>query len=140
MQNTIQVDIISVEKLIFSGKSRSVIVPGKLGELGIYPLHTQLITVLEPGLVKVITASQSAEELFFVDGGFLEVQPDKVTILTTEAVPSTDLDVNYIREIKHRIEEDLKRNRYTQEDKGQILLELSSVTRKLDAVNKIQQK
>ena len=72
---TIHVDVVSAEESIFSGEAQFVVLPGEAGELGIYPRHTPLITRIRPGEVRIKPASGGVEELIFVAGGILEVQP-----------------------------------------------------------------
>ncbi|MHB8354218.1 MAG: ATP synthase F1 subunit epsilon, partial [Burkholderiales bacterium] len=81
MANLIHVDVVSAEEQIFSGNAEFVVLPGEMGELGIYPRHTPLITRIRPGTVRLRIPGQSSEELIFVSGGILEVQPDSVTVL-----------------------------------------------------------
>jgi len=76
--NTIHVDVVSAEESIWSGKARFVALPGKSGELGIYPRHTPLITRIKPGAVRIERADNGEEEFVFVAGGILEVQPGTV--------------------------------------------------------------
>ena len=89
--NTIQVDVVSAEELIFSGQARFVALPGEAGELGIYPRHTPLITRIKPGTVRIEKAD-GTEEFVFVAGGLLEVQPNCVTVLSDTAIRGKDLD------------------------------------------------
>ena len=77
---TIQIDVVSAEESIFSGQARFVALPGEMGELGIYPRHTPLITRIKAGSVRIEMADGS-EEFVFVAGGILEVQPHGVTVL-----------------------------------------------------------
>jgi F-type H+-transporting ATPase subunit epsilon len=88
---TIQVDVVSAEESIFSGEARFVALPGEMGELGIYPRHTPLITRIKAGSVRIEMANGS-EEFVFVAGGILEVQPHCVTVLSDTAVRGKDLD------------------------------------------------
>ena len=76
---TIHVDVVSAEEQIFSGEAEFVVLPGEAGELGIYPRHTPLITRIKPGSVRIKVSNQRDEELIFVAGGILEVQPNVVT-------------------------------------------------------------
>lgn len=87
----LKVDVVSAEKSLYSGVAKFVVLPGESGELGILPGHTPLITRIRPGLVKVVHEDNS-EEIFFVAGGLLEVQPDHVTVLSDTAVRGEDLD------------------------------------------------
>ena len=91
MANTIHVDVVSAEEQIFSGEAEFVVLPGVVGELGIYPRHTPLLTQIKPGAVR-IKMPGSEEELVFVQGGFLEVQPHAVTVLADTAIRAKDLD------------------------------------------------
>ena len=91
MANTIKVDVVSAEEQIFSGEAEFVVLPGVMGELGIYPRHTPLITRVKPGSVRIEKAD-GTEEFVFVAGGILEVQPTVVTILADSAVRAADLD------------------------------------------------
>lgn len=92
MANTIQVDVVSAEESIYSGEARFVALPGEAGELGIYPRHTPLITRIKPGSVRIQPADGGEEELIFVAGGILEVQPEIVTVLADTAIRGHNLD------------------------------------------------
>ena len=105
--NTIRVDVVSAEEAIFSGEARFVSLPGELGELGIYPRHTPLITRIKPGSVRIEMADGS-DEFVFVAGGILEVQPHCVTVLSDTAVRGKDLDEEKANEAKLAAEEALK--------------------------------
>lgn len=90
MAMTIHVDIVSAEKAIFSGEVEAVFASAKMGELGIYPRHTPLLTTLKPGEVRVL--KDGKEEHFYVSGGMLEVQPHVVTVLADTATRAGNLD------------------------------------------------
>src|SRR5438309_2076576 len=92
MANTIHVDVVSAEESIYSGDAEFVVLPGVMGELGIYPKHTPLITQIKPGTVRIKVPGQAEEQIVFVRGGFLEVQPDVVTVLSDTAIRARDLD------------------------------------------------
>ena len=92
MAGTLQVDVVSAEESIFSGQATFVALPGEMGELGIYPRHTPLITRIKPGAVRIRTAGGGEDEFVFVAGGILEVQPDSVTVLADTAIRGADLD------------------------------------------------
>src|SRR6266702_7379538 len=92
MANTIHVDVVSAEENIFSGEAEFVVLPGEAGELGIYPQHTPLITRIKPGSVRIKVPDREDEELVFVAGGILEVQPKVVTVLADTAIRGRDLD------------------------------------------------
>jgi len=106
--STIHVDIVSAEGEIFSGAASMVFAPGSQGELGIAPRHAPLLTLLKPGEVRVQTAD-GAEQHFFVGGGALEVQPNKVTVLADTALRAKDLDENAALAAKQRAEEALNK-------------------------------
>ena len=91
MANTIHVDIVSAEGQIFSGEASMVFVPGSQGELGIAPRHAPLLTTLKAGEVRVQSQGHE-EQLFYVGGGTLEVQPNLVTVLADTAARARDLD------------------------------------------------
>jgi F-type H+-transporting ATPase subunit epsilon len=84
-------DIVSAEEEIFSGNVKNIIAAAIMGEVGIYPKHTPMITPLKPGEVKIIT-EEDEEKLFFISGGVIEVQPDIVTVLADTAIRGKDLD------------------------------------------------
>lgn len=91
VQKLMELDIVSAEAAIFSGPVTFLAVTGSLGELGIYPGHTALITTLKPGQIKA-NLENGTEEVFYISGGILEVQPKVVTVLADTAVRATDLD------------------------------------------------
>ena len=91
MSSTIRVDIVSAEAEIFHGQATMVVATGEMGELGVTPRHAPLITRLKPGQVRVTTEG-GEEQLFFVSGGILEVQPQVVTVLADTALRAKDLE------------------------------------------------
>jgi len=91
MAATIRCDIVSAEEAIFHGVVTMVIASGEMGELGIAPRHAPLITRLKPGQVRVILEG-GEEQMFYVSGGILEVQPQVVTVLADTAIRAKDLD------------------------------------------------
>src|SRR5438045_6337538 len=105
--NTIHVDVVSAEESIFSGEARFVALPGEAGELGIYPRHTPLITRVKPGSVR-IEMPDGGEEFVFVAGGILEVQPNRVTVLSDTAIRGKDLDEQKAQEARQAAEEALR--------------------------------
>ncbi len=106
MTKTIQCDIVSAHKEIFSGEATMVIASGIAGELGITPRHAPLITQLKAGPVRV-QKSEGEEEFFFVSGGILEVQPHLITVLTDTATRGQDLDEAAARAAKAEAERQL---------------------------------
>ena len=108
MANTIHVDVVSAEEQIYSGEAEFVVLPGVIGELGIYPRHTPLITRIKPGAVRIKPAGGGEEQLIFVAGGILEVQPGTVTVLADTAIRGKDLDEAKATEAKKLAEEALR--------------------------------
>ena len=100
---TVRVEVVSAEASIFSGEAKFVALPGEAGELGILPRHTPLISRIKPGAVR-IERPDGSEELVFVAGGILEVQPGVVTVLADTAVRAHDLDEAAALEAKQRAE------------------------------------
>ena len=92
MAHTIHIDVVSAEQAIYSGEAEFVVLPGESGELGIYPRHTPLITRIKAGEVRIKPAGGGEEELIFVAGGILEVQPSVITVLADTAIRGADLD------------------------------------------------
>ena len=105
---TLQVDVVSAEESIFSGQAKFVALPGEMGELGIYPRHTPLITRIKPGAVRIVLADNDQEEFVFVAGGILEVQPGTVTVLADTAIRGKDLDEAKADAAKKQAEEAMK--------------------------------
>ncbi|MDQ4147377.1 MAG: F0F1 ATP synthase subunit epsilon [Pseudomonadota bacterium] len=104
MMATMRVDIVSAEEEIFSGEAEMVVAPAEMGEVGIMPRHTPLITRLRPGEVRLQTSGQE-DQFYFVSGGILEVQPHVVTVLSDTALRAKDLDEAQAHEAKQRAEE-----------------------------------
>ena len=88
---TVQVDVVSAERSLYSGVAKFVVLPGESGELGIMPGHTPLISRIRPGLVRIVL-EDGTEESIFVAGGLLEVQPRHITVLSDTAIRGGDLD------------------------------------------------
>ena len=106
MSMSIHVDIVSLEAQIFSGRANAVFVTGTLGELGIYPGHAPLLSSIKPGQIRVIKTDEK-EDIYYVKGGLLEVQPNTVTILADIATRAADLDEAAAIEAKEKAEKDL---------------------------------
>jgi F-type H+-transporting ATPase subunit epsilon len=135
--HTITVDVVSAEEQIFSGEAEFVVLPGVDGELGIYPRHTPLFTQIKPGAVRIKVPGQAAEELVFVQGGFLEVQPHKVTVLADTAIRAHDLDEVKATEAKKRAE-DAMLNKESDETMASAQAELSVALAQLEAIRKFR--
>jgi F-type H+-transporting ATPase subunit epsilon len=104
--STIRLDIVTAERLVFSEDVDVVVAPGVEGQLGILPHHTPLMTMLQPGELRVRKAG--AELSLAISGGFLEVRPDRVIILADAAERVEEIDVARAEEAKRRAEERLK--------------------------------
>ena len=139
MANTIHVDVVSAEEMIFSGEAEFVALPGESGELGIYPRHTPLITRIKPGAVRIKVPGQANDEFVFVAGGLLEVQPHHVTVLADTAIRGADLDEAKATEAKRRAEEALT-NKESLIDYAKAQSELSAAIAQLAAIAKLRQK
>lgn len=134
MSTTIHVDVVSAEESIFSGDARFVALPGEAGELGIYPRHTPLITRIRPGAVRIEKAD-GTEEFVFVAGGLLEVQPDRVTVLSDTAIRGKDLDETKATQARAAAEEALK-NAKTDIDIAMAQSELAVMAAQIAALRK----
>jgi F-type H+-transporting ATPase subunit epsilon len=139
MANTIHVDVVSAEALIFSGEAEFVALPGESGELGIYPRHTPLITRIRPGAVRIKVVGQAEEEFVFVAGGMLEVQPTSVTVLADTAIRGKDLDEAKAVAAKKLAEEAMLSNE-SQIDYAKAQAELASAIGQLAAIAKLRGK
>ena len=131
-------DIVSAEEEIFSGNVKNIIAAAMMGEVGIFPKHTPMITPLKPGEVKIIT-DQDEEKLFFISGGVLEVQPDIVTVLADTAIRGEDLDEAKAAESKKRAEEALA-DKSDNIDAAKALAELAQAAAQLKMIEKIRKK
>ncbi len=114
MAMTIHVDIVSAEEEIFSGSANEVFAPAVMGEVGILPRHTPLITHLKPGEV-VVRQEGKDDQFFFVSGGILEVQPHVVTVLADTAMRAADIDEAEAKAAKERAEEAMRNSQSDQE-------------------------
>ena len=136
---TIHIDVVSAEEAIFSGEAEFVVLPGEAGELGIYPRHTPLITRIKPGAVRITPAGGGDEQLIFVAGGILEVQPKLITVLADTAIRGADLDEAKATEALKRAEE----TRRAATDKAEIATvegELAMLAAQLAAIRKLRKK
>jgi len=137
MAMTIHVDIVSAEESIFSGLAEMVVVPGTEGELGIYPRHTPLLTRIRPGSVRIKVPDQAEEELIYVSGGMLEIQPSVVTVLADTAIRGADLDEARAMEAKQAAEEAM-RDKTADIDYAQAQAELAQAIAQLHAIQKLR--
>ena len=138
MAATVHVDVVSAEQLLFSGEAEFVVLPGEAGELGIYPRHTPLITRIKPGAVR-IQKPGGEEELVFVAGGILEVQPKLITVLADTAIRGADLDEAKANEALKRAEEARRAARDKQEIAA-VESEVAMLAAQLAAIRKLRKK
>ena len=136
---TVYVDVVSAEEALFSGLAEMVVVPGEMGELGIYPRHTPLMTRIKPGSVRIKRPGQEQEELIYVSGGMLEVQPSVVTILADTAIRGGDLDESRAQEAKRAAEDTIK-NRTADIDYAQAQAELAEAIAQLAAIERLRKR
>lgn len=139
MAMTIHVDVVSAEESIFSGLAEFVVLPGEAGELGILPGHMPLMTRIKAGTVRLKLPSQEAEELFFVAGGMLEVQPNRVTVLADTAIRGKDLDEAKALDAKKKAEEAMA-TRSSELDYVRAQAELAEAIAQLSAIQKLRRR
>ena len=137
MAMTIHLDIVSAEAALFSGTAEYVIVPAMMGEVGIYPRHTQMLTRIKAGSVRIKRPDVAEEELIYVSGGMLEVQPHMVTILSDTAIRGKDLDENRALESKRHAEEAMK-NRSSEMDYAKAQAELAEAIAQIAAIERMK--
>ncbi|MBU0751765.1 MAG: F0F1 ATP synthase subunit epsilon [Gammaproteobacteria bacterium] len=137
MALTIHVDVVSAEEEIFSGLAEFVVLPGEVGELGILPGHMPLMTRIRPGAVRLKLPSQAEEELIFVAGGILEVQPGLVTVLADTAIRGHDLDEVKATDAKRRAEEALT-DRSAELDYARAQSELAEAVAQLATIQRLR--
>ncbi len=139
MAMTMHVDVVSAEGEIFSGTVEAVYAPAEMGEVGILPRHTPLVTRLKPGEVRVKPEGKSDMESIFVSGGILEVQPHVVTVLADSGMRADDLDEAAALEAKQRAEEALK-DLDSDMDYAKVKAELLAAAAQLEMLQKLRKK
>ena len=138
MAMTIHIDIVSAEAEIFSGQANMVFAPGIMGELGIAPRHTPLLTRLKPGEVRVQLEGKD-EQTFFVSGGMLEVQPHVVTVLADTAIRADDIDEAQAIKAKEAAEKAMA-DKKTDFDYAKAQAEFAEAAAQLRTIQKIRKK
>lgn len=138
MSNSLQIDIVSAESTVYSGAVEFVAATGMEGELGIYHGHAPLLTKLNPGQVRV-TMADGKEEIFYISGGLLEVQPNKVTVLADTAERADTIDEAKVLEAERRAREALE-DRQGDFDYSQAAAQLAQATAQLHALKKARKK
>lgn len=137
MAMTIHVDVVSAERSLFSGAVEFLVAPAEMGEVGIYPRHAPLITRIKAGSVRLKLPDRDEEELIYVSGGLLEVQPQVVTILADTALRGRDLDEVKAQEAKQRAEEAM-RDRSAAIDYAKAQSELAEAVAQLHAIQRLR--
>ena len=137
MAKTLHVDIVSAEQSIFSGEAEFVAAPGEAGELGILPEHMPLLTRIKPGTVRIKPANAAEEEVIYVSGGMMEVQPDRVTVLADTSVRAHDLDEAKALEAERLAKEALS-NRTGAMEIAKAQAELAEAAAQLAAIRKLR--
>jgi F-type H+-transporting ATPase subunit epsilon len=137
MATTIHLDVVSAEESIFSGEAEFVSAPAKMGEVGIYPRHTPMITPIKAGTLRIKVPNESKEQLIFVSGGLLEVQPGVITVLADTAIRGADLDQAKAEEAKRAAEEAM-RHQSSEVDYARAQAELSEAMAQLQAIERLR--
>jgi F-type H+-transporting ATPase subunit epsilon len=104
MAMTVHLDVVSAEQMIFTGRVESLQVSGSEGELGVNPGHAPLLTALKPGTIRIVKQG-GEEEIIYVAGGILEIQPSNISILADVAARAEDLDASAAEDAKRKAEE-----------------------------------
>ena len=136
--STILCSIVSAEKEIFSEDVAMVVATGAMGELGITPGHTQLLTGIKPGPVKVVKEN-GEEEVFFLSGGFIEVQPDTITLLSDVAIRAEDIDEEQAEKAREQAEK-IRDNADSDLDFSRARAELAEAAARLQTLRKMRKK
>ena len=139
MPNTVQLEIVSAEKELYSGEVAMVVAPGVAGELGLLPSHAPLLTRIKPGVLKV-NLPDGGEHFIYVSGGVLEVQPDKITVLADVAERGEDLDEAQAEQSRKQAEEKLRAAGATSMDYAAARAELAQAAAQLQAIRKLRRK
>ena len=135
--STIRIDVVSAEEAIYSGDAEFVVLPGIMGELGIYPRHAPLITQIKAGTVRIKVPGKDQEELVYVQGGILEVQPTHINVLSDTAIRAADLDEAKVLEAKRQAEQAIAARTEKQEI-ATAEAELAAIGAQLQAIQKLR--
>jgi len=138
MAMTLHVDIVSAEEEIFSGTANMIFAPAEMGEVGIAPRHTPLLTRLNPGEVRVQIEGQD-EQFFYVSGGMLEIQPHIVTVLADTAARAKDLDEAAALKAKERAEKAME-DKQADFDHAKAQAELAEAVAQLRTIKHLRKK
>jgi F-type H+-transporting ATPase subunit epsilon len=135
--STIRIDVVSAEESIYSGDAEFVVLPGIMGELGIYPRHAPLITQIKAGTVRIKLPGQEEEVLVYVQGGILEVQPTHINVLSDTAIRAADLDEAKVLEAKRQAEQAIAARSEKQEI-ATAEAELAAIGAQLQAIQRLR--
>ncbi|WEJ62614.1 F0F1 ATP synthase subunit epsilon [Thiomicrorhabdus lithotrophica] len=135
MAVSMQVDIVSAEGEIFSGKAEMLFAQAADGEVGIMPHHTQFLSSLKPGTVRVVSGDE--EDHFYISGGIIEIQPTMVTVLADSAIRAADLDEAEANAAKQRAEEAMD-NAKSETDIARAQVELAEAVAQIQAISKLR--
>ncbi|MFM2323026.1 MAG: synthase epsilon chain [Pseudomonadota bacterium] len=138
MMKTMQIEVVSAELMIFSGQATHIVATGLMGELGIYPGHTQLLTALKPGPVRIVKPD-GEDEILYISGGILEVQPQLISILADTVIRAADLDEMAALEAKERAERALS-DKQSNIDYAKATVELAQAIAQLQAISKLKKR
>ena len=139
MAKTLHVDIVSAEHSIFSGEAEMVVAPGEAGELGILPEHAALLTRIKPGTLRIKIPGENREEIIYVSGGMMEVQPHVVTVLADTSIRAENLDEAKAQEAKRAAEETIS-NRTGDMEIAEAQAVLAEAVAQLAAIKKLRQR
>jgi F-type H+-transporting ATPase subunit epsilon len=139
MVATVHIDVVSAEESIFSGEAEFIAAPAQMGEVGIYPHHAPMITSIKPGALRIKLADKNEEQLIYISGGILEVQPGVVTVLADTAIRGHDLDEAQANAAKKAAEEAMK-NRSSDVDYAKAQAELAEAIAQIQAIQRLRQK
>jgi F-type H+-transporting ATPase subunit epsilon len=139
MAMTVHVDVVSAEEEIFSGLAEIVSLPGESGDLGILPGHAPLMTRIRPGTVRIKIPNRAQEEVIFVAGGLLEVQPNLVTVMADTAIRGRDLDEAKAMEAKKRAEQAMS-NRQQEVNYAHAQAELAEAIAQLATIDQLRRR
>ena len=137
MASTVLCRIVSAEMEIYSGQVEMVIATGTIGELGIMPGHTPLLTGVKPGPVRLVLEG-GEEEIFFASGGYLEVQPSAITILADTALRADDVDEAAALEAQQKAEKELS-DQHSDVDFARVAANLQEQAAMLRTVRKLRE-
>ena len=131
----VQLDIVSAEAEIFSGKARYVTVSGKMGDLGLAYGHAPLLSLVKPGFIRVEWPGK--QEVFYISGGIVEVQPHTITVLADTVMRASDIDEAAAIKAKERAEAALV-SKESKIDYDKAKVDLEYVTAQLKAVKELK--